>query len=145
MQVGTPVILLSVLLLSGCVAQPATPGSQTTVSEPANLTETETATQHATATPSAVVERIDSELIGLRDAANKSEYARIHGLTVRNNAVSVVAVLRAGTEPPSSVGEIEIVHNNTAVMMIPIDRLNALAKHQNVTYVRAPRQPVTSS
>lgn len=137
------VLVALLLLTSGCVAQPAGPESEGTAGgsteSPDGQATAVPSTTTAAPTPSA---RIDSELRGLREATNRTEYARTHGLTLDNGSVEVVAVLKPGTDPPSSIGQLELVHDEEAVMTVPVDRIGSLADHRNVTYVRTPNRPV---
>lgn len=146
------VVVGLLVVASGCASVPSTPPtdapeSPTTTTTTETTTATTTEPTHANATerprkhPS-----LDSQLVGLLDAENRTRYADERGLRVRNDSVLVVVELRENRSLPAGFDlDVTARHDRLVQAWTPIDRLVALAEHGNVSFVRPPREPVADS
>ncbi|NEU58432.1 hypothetical protein [Halorussus sp. MSC15.2] len=89
---------------------------------------------------------LDSRLVRLLNATNRSAYAARNGLTFGNGSVLVVVELRQNrTLPAGFAADVRTRHGRLVQASVPASTLRSLAEHTNVSYVRPPRQPVTEA
>lgn len=80
------------------------------------------------------------------DAENHTRYAAEHDLRVRNGRVLAVVELRENRSLPIGFAlDVDARHDRLVQAWTPIDRLVALAEHDNVSFVRPPREPAADS
>lgn len=134
----TSVVTALLLLTAGCVASPSgtSPTTSTEVGLPPDgNTATDLAKNH---------ESLDPRLAGLANATNRSAYAVRNDLPFRNGSALVVVELRRNrTLPADFAGDVRARHGRLVQAWVPATRLLSLADHENVSYVRLPREPVT--
>jgi hypothetical protein len=144
--------LVALVALAGCTGvsgsapadQPsATPETTVDDAAPAHRTTTGTPTEspdrHTKAGPPA----LGSDLYGLTQADNRTAYAQDHGLELRDDTVLVTIELREGRDVPDDVDANVTARAGSQVdAYVPIDQLEALARHENTTSVRPPERPV---
>jgi hypothetical protein len=89
---------------------------------------------------------LDSRLVGLLTADNRTAYADSHDLDLRNDSVLVVLELRPNRSLPTEFDvTVRARHENLVQARVPLDSLVTLAEHPNVSYVRPPREPAADS
>jgi hypothetical protein len=142
-----PKVVVGLLVVaSGCVTVPSAPTTDApTTTTPENTTTTEPTRANTTDRPDQHPS-LDSRLVGLLDAENRTRYADERDLRVRNGSVLVVVELRENRSLPSEFDlDVTARHDRLVQAWTPIDRLAALAAHENVSFVRPPREPVADS
>lgn len=156
-----PVVGLLVLL-SGCIGPVGSPGVSTSTGvEDGSVETTGTSTRAdgtttnrqnatiATTNRTTIPRRhpsLESRLVGLVNAENRLVYAAEHGLELRNGRILVVVELEPGREFPSGFdAQVRSRFENLVSASVPVDQLPPLAEHENVSFVRTPRRPVTDS
>lgn len=131
-------VVVITVVLSGCLGGPEnveTGSSPTATPEPA----TDTATTTDIPPP-----ELDSRLVSLQAAANRTMYAERHGLDLQNGRVLVVVELADGTFPNGIDIRRQVTREGEVLGYVPVDQLNALAGSPNVTAVRPPERGVTN-
>ena len=131
-------VVVAVVVLSGCLSAPegaGTPSGPTATPEPA----TDTATTADTHPP-----ELDSRLVSLQAATNRTAYAERHGLDLQNGRVLVVVELADGTFPQGIDIRRELTRDGEVLGYVSIDQLDALAGSPDVTAVRPPERGVTN-
>lgn len=160
-------VLVSLLALSvGCTTTPqdraATSSATTSVTTgevtgtaDAEVTETSTDAPTGTDEDPAITHAtdaskdhpsLDSRLVGLLNAENRTDYAASRDLDLRNGSVLVVVELRPNRSlPPDFDADVRARHENLVQAWVPLDELGVLADHANVRFVRPPHEPATDS
>jgi hypothetical protein len=105
-------------------------------------TPTPTATDGGGATPTKHP-ALESVLVRLIAAENRTAFAADHDLRLRDGKVLVVIELVEGESIPGGF-EVDVTssHDELVQAYVPIDELSALAEHRNVSFVRTPRGAV---
>jgi hypothetical protein len=144
--------LVALVLLAGCTgfsgpapADQSSPTPETTPDETASADGTTTGTptassdEHTKAGPPA----LGSDLYGLTQADNRTAYAQDHGLELRNDSVLVTIELREGRDLSEDVdANVTARAGSQLDAYVPVDQLEALARHENTRSVRPPERPV---
>lgn len=129
-------LLVALVVLAGCGGEPV----------PERTEQPAATEQSPTTTLSQKYPSLDSRLVGLVDAENRTRYADEHDLRVGNGSVLVVVELRENRSLPTSFDlDVDARHDRLVQVWTPIDRLVALAEHDDVSFVRPPREPVADS
>ncbi|MFC4448599.1 hypothetical protein [Halorussus aquaticus] len=146
----TSIVAALLLLTAGCTAGPSATSTSTAPPTADSATATSTAPdgpptddgENATKRhPS-----LDSRLVRLLNATDRSAYAARNGLTFRNGSVLVIVELRQNrTLPAGFTEDVRTRHGRLVQASVPASTLRSLADHANVSYVRPPRQPVTEA
>lgn len=159
----------ALLVLAGCVS-PASPGaspaSSTRTPEPSTSDATGTTTGTTIAGAGANVSRepnvtrppnatfgkgdqppgLESRLYDLVVAENRTAHAEARGLRLRNGSVLVVVELRPGSELPSEFDlTVRTRYENLVQVYAPVGDLVPIAEHENVSFVRTPREPAADA
>lgn len=88
--------------------------------------------------------KLEHTLVGLVRADDRTEYADRNDLTLRNGSVEVVVELRPDrTLPSDHPVDVTARHDRLVQAFVPVDGLEPLAAHANVSYVRTPRRAQT--
>lgn len=169
---GLVPVLGALVVLAGCVspgtpdgASPATPAPSTPTDAPGrSATATSNATPGANATSAPDVnvtlthapdatpgkgdqpDALESRLYGLVVAENRSAYAEARDLRLRNGSALVVVELHEGAAPPREFDlDVRTRYENLVRAFVPVDDLVPLAEHENVSFVRTPREAAPGS
>lgn len=85
---------------------------------------------------------LESSLYGLVTADDRAAYAETWNLNYRDGRVAVVVELRENRELPDEFDvSIETRYEHLVQATVPVDELVALSEHENVSFVRTPREP----
>jgi hypothetical protein len=147
--------LVLLVLLTGCTGlsgqAPVAESSPTSETTTADHPDPEHRTTVGTASPTtesperrtkAGPPELGSDLYGLTQAENRTAYARDHGLELRNDSVFVTIELREGRDVPDDVDANVTARVRSQVdAYVPIQQLEALARHENTTSVSPPERP----
>lgn len=120
------------LVVSGCL------GAPTRQADTPTPTVTDGGETSPTKHPS-----LESVLVRLIAAENRRAFAEDHDLRLRNGQVLVVIELVEGGSIPDEL-EVDVTasHDELVQAYVAIDELSTLAGHQNVSFVRTPRDAV---
>lgn len=139
--------LVLLALLAGCtglsgeapVGQSSpNPHTTTTATDVASDTRATESSKPTKAGPPA----LGGDLYGLTQADNRTAYAQDHGFELRNDSVLVTVELREGRDIPADVdADVRARAGSQVDAYVPIDQLEALARHENTTSVRPPERP----
>lgn len=120
------------LVASGCLGAPTRQAT----------TPTPTVTDGGAASPTKHP-ALESVLVRLIAAENRTAFAREHGLRLRDGRVLVVVELAKGRTLPDGFDvDVAARHDSLVQATVEVDELSALAAHRNVSFVRTPREPV---
>ncbi|RLM57246.1 hypothetical protein DVK02_05550 [Halobellus sp. Atlit-31R] len=130
----TVVIVAFLVVLTGCTGSPQSAGTSTPES-----TQVATPTQtHSPARPAS----LDQRLYGLATAEDPAAYASETGLTYHDGSVEVVIELTASASLPESYDvRVELRQGRLVQGYVAVDDLVSLARHENVSVVRPPKEP----
>ncbi len=89
---------------------------------------------------------LDSGLVGLVNADNRTAYANTRGLELRDGRVQVVVELVDGRDFPDGFDlTVEVRAGGRVQALVAVDDLVALAEHGNVSFVQPPSRAVPDS
>lgn len=120
------------LVVSGCLGAPTRQA----------VTPTPTVTDGGEASPTKHPS-LESVLVRLIAAENRTAFAEDHGLRLRDGQVLVVIELVEGESLPDGFDvDVTASHDELVQAYVAVDELTALAEHRNVSFVRTPREAV---
>jgi hypothetical protein len=89
---------------------------------------------------------LESSLYGLVTADDRAAYAETWNLNYRDGRVAVVVELQENRELPDEFDvEVRSRYEHLVQATVPVDELVALSEHENVSFVRRPREPATDA
>lgn len=125
-------LVVGSVFTAGCVQSAGSTTDRTPAESTVGAVETTTADRAG----------MESRLAGLVAADDRAAYAAEHGLDYGDGRVAVVVTLADGATFPEGHGAaVDLAHERTVQANVPVDELDSLAAHGNVTYVRLPREP----
>lgn len=130
--------LCVLLVIAGCLGTPSRQPTETKTPIAAAHSGTETGDSTPTKHP-----KLESVLVRLVGAENRSTFAEEHGLELRDERVLVVIELRSGQELPDGYQiDVQARHGDDVQAYVAVDDLPAVAGHGDVSFVRAPQSAV---
>lgn len=134
-----PLAAIGTLLLvlgAGCLGVPAADAPH----------DTHTTSQTTTTAPTtqSMPDALDSRLAGLYSATDRADYADTHDLAYADGRVEVVVELHPGADLPGGYDvEVTARHDELVQATVAVDDLPALAREDDIRYVRPPHRPET--
>lgn len=125
-------VCVALLVVSGCLGVPTRQAA----------TPSPTATDGGEAPPTKHPS-LESVLVRLIAAENRTAFAEEHDLRLRDGQVLVVIELVEGESLPDGFNvDVTTRHEEIVQAYVAIDELSAVAEHRNVSFVRTPREAV---
>lgn len=130
--------LCVLLVIAGCLGTPSRQPTETK----SPVAATDGGTESGESTPTKHP-KLESVLVRLVGAENRSAFAEEHKLELRDERVLVVIELGSGQELPDGYQiDVQARHGDDVQALVTVDDLPAVAEHGNVSFVRTPRDPI---
>ena len=81
----------------------------------------------------------------LVNASNPEDFALVHNLHMRDGNVRVVVDLLNETSMPPGYAVEETRYRDKVQVLVPVEKITALAQETNVTFIRAPLEPYAAN
>jgi len=85
--------------------------------------------------------KIESVLLQLANASDREDFAQVHNLHMENGNVRVVVDLLDETSKLPGYAVEETRYRDKVQVLVPVEKITALAQETNVTFIRAPLEP----